>query len=330
MSLLVTGATGFVGSAVVRRLLAEGQVVRVLARPGGDRRNLAGLEVEIAEGDLAQPESLKAALRGVRGLFHVAADYRLWCPDPQAMHRVNVHGTRELLRRAAEAGVERIVHTSSVAVLGHNHDDRPADEDTPSTLADMIGPYKHSKFLAEAEVSRLVAEEGVPAVIVNPSAPIGPRDIKPTPTGRMVRMAAAGQMRAFVDTGLNVVHVDDVATGHWLAFTRGQIGRRYILGGENLTLREIIATTAAIAGGPGPRLRLPRALIMPVAYAAEAWARMAGGEPVVTVDALRMSRHRMYFTAARAARELGFSARPAALALADAVRWFREHGYLSR
>jgi dihydroflavonol-4-reductase len=331
VSLLVTGATGFVGSAVARRLLAEGQAVRVLARPGGDRRNLAGLDLEIAEGDLSEPASLSAALRGVRGLFHVAADYRLWCRDPEAMRRVNVEGTRELLRRAADAGVERIVYTSSVAVLGLNHDGRPADEDTPATLADMIGAYKRSKFLAEAEVRRLIDDEGVPVVIVNPSAPIGPRDIKPTPTGRMVCMAASGKMRAYVETGLNVVHVDDVATGHWLAFDRGQIGRRYILGGENLSLREILAAIARLVGGPGPRWRLPHGVITPIAHVAEAWARITGGgEPIVTVDGVRMSRHRMYFTAARAAGELGFSARPAERALADAVGWFREHAYLSR
>ncbi|MBM3572625.1 MAG: NAD-dependent epimerase/dehydratase family protein, partial [Alphaproteobacteria bacterium] len=233
---LVTGATGFVGSAVARALLAAGHRVRALARPGSDRGNLDGLAIELYEGRLEDRESLERAVAGATALFHVAADYRLWVPDPDAMLATNVAGTRALMEVAQAAGVRRIVYTSSVAALGLHADGRPADETTPSSLADMVGPYKRSKFLAEEAVRALVRERGLPAVIVNPSTPIGPRDIKPTPTGRVVLEAARGNMPAYVDTGLNLVHVDDVAAGHLLAFDHGRVGERYILGGENVTL----------------------------------------------------------------------------------------------
>ncbi|MCH7794478.1 MAG: NAD-dependent epimerase/dehydratase family protein, partial [Proteobacteria bacterium] len=309
--------------------LERGEAVRVLARPESDRRNIEGLAVEVVEGDLRDKASLERACRGCQALFHVAADYRLWVPEPDEIYAANVDGTRALMEAAGEAGVTRIVYTSSVATLGLNRDASPADETTAVSLADMIGHYKRSKFLAEAAVRRLIAEAGLPAVIVNPSMPVGPRDIKPTPTGRIIVEAARGHMPAFVDTGLNVVHVADVAAGHLAAFKHGRIGERYILGGENMALGQILAAIARRCGRRAPRLRLPHGLVLPLAYAAEAWARLArSGEPFVTLDALRMARKRMYFSSAKAEAELGYQARPAEAALADAVDWFREAGYL--
>ena len=328
---LVTGATGFVGSAVVRQLLDREAAVRVLTRHGSDRRNIAGLEVEVALGDLRDRDSLVRALAGCTALFHVAADYRLWVPEPEILYDVNVDGTRNLILAAAEAGVARIVYTSSVATLGLNADGAPADETTPVALADMIGHYKRSKFLAEQEVRKLIAERDLPVVIVNPSTPVGPRDVKPTPTGRLIVEAATGRMPAFVNTGLNVVHVDDVAAGHLLAFERGAIGERYILGGRDMTLAEILAGIADLVGRKPPRIRLPHGLVLPLAYAAEAWARLDGTrEPFVTVDGVRMAAKRMFFSSAKAVRELGYGARPPEAALEDAVAWFQEMGYLDR
>lgn len=323
---LVTGASGFVGSAVVRALLAQGRAVRVLLRPDSDRRNLSGLAVEMRQGSLEDHASLAAALDGSGALFHVAADYRLWVRDPDAMYRANVEGTRALMEAALAAGIERIVYTSSVAVLGLRPDGGAADETTPSTLADMIGPYKRSKFLAEEAVKALVRERRLPAVIVNPSTPIGPRDLKPTPTGRMIVEAASGRMPAFVDTGLNLVHVDDVASGHLLAEARGEIGERYILGGENLSLAEILRRIAALAGRKPPRLALPIPALWPVALVAEAAGRITGREPFVTLDGLRMARHKMYFSSEKAKRALGYAPRPAEQGLADAIAWFRQAG----
>jgi len=246
-------------------------------------------------------------------------------PDPAAMHATNVGGTRALLRAATAAGIKRIVYTSSVATLGLIKDGI-ADEDTPTALADKVGPYKQSKFLAEEEVRRLVREEKVPAVIVNPSTPVGPGDVRPTPTGRMIVEAASGRMPAFVDTGLNIVHVDDVAAGHLQAFDRGQLGQRYILGGENLSLAQILAEIARIVGRKPPTVKLPRALIYPIALGAEAWARVSGREPFVTVDGLKMAAKHMFFTSAKAERDLGYRARPAQQALAEAVAYFRAQG----
>ncbi|MBF0560929.1 MAG: NAD-dependent epimerase/dehydratase family protein [Alphaproteobacteria bacterium] len=327
MIALVTGATGFLGSAVARRLLSAGFRVRVLARAGGNRANIQGLDVEIAEGDLTDTPALARAVAGCEALFHVAADYRLWVRDVAAMNRVNIDGSVALLRAAAAAGVGRMVYTSSVATLGINPDGTPATEETPSSLDDMIGAYKRSKFLAEAAVRRLVDKEGLPVVIVNPSAPVGPRDIRPTPTGKMILEAALGQMPAFVDTGLNLAHVDDVAEGHWLAFDRGQVGERYILGGDNLSLREILTAIAAITHRPAPKVCLPHAAVMPFAVASELWARLFGGEPFATVDGLRMSKKRMYFSSEKAKCLLGYQPRPAVDGLRDAVAWFRDHGY---
>jgi len=330
MSVLVTGATGFVGSAVARQLVFRGETVRVLVRAGGDRRNIADLPVEPVEGDLRDGESLARAVRGCRALYHVAADYRIWVPRPDEIYETNVEGSKRLLRAAAAEGVERIVYTSSVAVLGARPDGGSADEETPVRLADMIGHYKRSKFLAEEAVHRLIREENLPAVIVNPSTPIGPRDIKPTPTGRLIVEAAMGRMPAFVDTGLNVVHVDDVAAGHLLAFDRGIVGQRYVLGGENLTLRDILGEIARLSGRRAPRVRLPHGLVLPIAYAAESVSRVTGREPFVTVDGLRMARKKMFFSSAKAEADFGYRARPAAAALADAVQWFREAGYLAK
>lgn len=324
---LVTGATGFVGSAVARALSRAGHPVRVLVRPRSDRRNLEGLAVEIVEGSLEDTESLAAAVVGCRYLFHVAADYRLWVPDPAPMFRVNVEGTRELMLAALAAGVERIVYTSSVATLGVVPGG-VADEETASRADDMIGPYKRSKFEAEAVVSELIAEYGLPAIIVNPSTPVGPGDIKPTPTGRLIVEAARGRMPGFVDTGLNIVHVDDVALGHLLAARAGQIGRRYILGGENLSLVEILAEVARFTGRRPPALKIPHGALLPIAVGAQAIARLTGREPFTTVDGVRMARKKMFFSTARAVEELGYAPRDARLAITDAVVWFNGNGYL--
>jgi len=323
---LVTGATGFVGSAVARHLLQRGDDVAVLARPGGDRRNLDGLDVDIREGDLRDSASLIRAMQGCDVLFHVAADYRLWTRNPSDLYSSNVDGTRSLMLAALESGIERVVYTSSVATLGNPGDGTPGDETTPVGINDMIGHYKRSKFLAERVVEELVADRGLPAVTVNPSTPVGPRDIKPTPTGRVVRDAAAGRLPAYVDTGLNIAHVDDVAAGHVLALDRGEIGRRYILGGEDLSLREILTAIAEICGRPAPRIRLPRRLIFPVAYISEAWAWLTDGpEPQATVDGLKMARKKMFFDSSRAISELGYESRPARVALEDAITWFAAH-----
>jgi len=325
---LVTGATGFVGAAVARALLAQGLPVRVLARPNSDRRNLAGLDVEIAEGSLEDTLSLARAVAGCRYLFHVAADYRLWVPDPAAMFRANVDGTRELMLAALATGVDRIVYTSSVATLGLVAGG-VADEATPSGIGDMIGPYKQSKFTAEAAVQALIAERGLPAVIVNPSTPVGPGDVKPTPTGRIVVEAAKGRMPGYVDTGLNLVHVDDVAAGQLLAAERGAVGERYILGGENMSLAEIITEVARLAGRRPPMFKVPYAAILPIAVGAELMARLSGREPFTTLDGVRMSRKKMYFSSAKATRDLGYAPRPAQEAIADAVAWFEANGYLT-
>ncbi|MES2404799.1 MAG: hopanoid-associated sugar epimerase [Pseudomonadota bacterium] len=324
---LVSGANGFVGSAVVRALLRRGYAVRALARPSSDTASLDGLDVEIVRGDLLDPPSLERALRDCEGLFHVAADYRLWARDPREIGKANVRGTHDILLAAQRCGVRRIVHTSSVATLGLHHDGTPSDEDTPVRLGDMIGAYKRSKFLSEALVRRC-ARAGFDIVIVNPAAPVGPRDRKPTPTGRMILDAARGRMPAFVDTGLCVVHVDDVAEGHVLAYERGQRGRRYVLGGENMSLKAILAAVAELTGRRAPRLQLPHAAVLPVAYVAEAWARITGVAPNVTVDGVKLAWHRMYFSSRRAETELGWHARPAREALSDAIQWFRDNGYL--
>lgn len=301
----VTGATGFVGAAVARQLAADGWSLRLLSRAGNDRRNLKDLQdATIVEGDLATPEGFASALEGCEALFHVAADYRIWVPDEAAMNRVNVEGTEKLMRAALRAKVPRVVYTSSVAVLGIPKGG-VGSEDTPVTLDDMIGVYKRSKYLAEERVRRLVTQEGLPAVIVNPSTPIGPRDIKPTPTGRIIVEAAAGRMPAYVDTGLNVAHVDDVAAGHLLAYEKGRVGERYVLGGENLDFSAILAIVAELTGRRAPTIKLPRDPLFPLAYMAEAFAHLTGKEPFVTVDGLKMAKKKMFFASDKAVRELG-------------------------
>lgn len=325
---LITGATGFVGSRVARALAARGARLRLLVRPGGDRRNLSGIAADLVEGDLTDAPSLGRAVAGCRQVFHVAADYRLWVPDRAAMLRTNVEGTRALLAAARAAGVERIVHTSSVATLGLAANGGSADETTPLDPHHLIGPYKRSKYLAE-QVALEAARAGLPVVIVNPAAPIGPGDVKPTPTGRIVLDAARGRMPAFVDTGLNVVHVDDVAAGHVLAAERGRIGERYTLGGENLSLGALLALIAAASGRNPPKIRLPIGPLWPVAVAAEGLAHLTGRAPALTRDTLAMARQRMFFSSAKAASELGYTARPAAEAIADALAWFRAEGRLA-
>jgi dihydroflavonol-4-reductase len=286
--------------------------------------------VEVVVGDTTDPGSLDSALAGCRHLFHVAADYRLWVPDRERMFRVNVQGTRNIMQAARRAGVERIAYTSSVATLRGGSMADPGDETCPARSPDLIGPYKYSKFLAEAEVVRQIREEGLPAVILHPSTPVGPRDIRPTPTGRMILDAASGKMPAFVDTGLNLVHVDDVGWGHVAALERGRMGEHYILGGENYTLQRMLAEVADLQGRRPPRIRLPQGAVLPIAFASEAWARLSGREPLVTVTGVRLSRKPMFFTSAKAVRELGYQARPARLALEDAIQWFSEKGYLPR
>ena len=324
----LTGATGFVGSAVARKLLSEGLAVRALVRRGSNRSNLEGLDLNLVEGDIRDAELLHRVVHGVRYVFHVAADYRLWAPDPKEIFATNVDGTRAIMELALEAGVERVVYTSSVATLRLPDNGAAADETAPLDQADAIGAYKQSKVLAERLVERMVAEANLPAVIVNPSTPIGPRDVRPTPTGRIVVEAATGRMPAFVDTGLNLVHVDDVGAGHVAALRRGRVGERYILGGENLSLGQMLAEIARLAGRRPPTVKLPRALIYPIAYAAEGLARITKREPFVTVDGLTMANYKMIFSSAKAERELSYHARPAAEALANAYRWFLDAGYL--
>jgi dihydroflavonol-4-reductase len=328
MKALVTGATGFVGAAVARALNSAGWQVRVLVRGGSDRSNLKSLAVEVAEGDLTDSISLERALEGCAGLFHVAADYRLGARDPAQLYRTNVEGTRNILNAARAAGVARIVYTSSVATIGIPSDGSPGEERTPAALNNMIGHYKRSKYLAE-EVARDAARAGMGVVIVNPSTPVGPGDIKPTPTGQLVLDAARGRMPAYVDTGLNIVHVDDVAAGHLLAFERGRPGERYILGGEDMTLQTILAEIARLVGRTPPRIRLPYAAVLPVAYVAEGFARITGRSGRVTLEGVRMSRKRMFFSSGKAVSELGYRWRPPLEAFEDALRWFRERGLLS-
>jgi dihydroflavonol-4-reductase len=328
MRALVTGASGFVGAAVARALVSAGWQVRALVRPTSDRTNLQGLPIDVAEGDLTVTASLAQALVGCDALFHVAADYRLGAPDPAELYRTNVEGTRELLAAARAARIGRIVYTSSVATMGLPPEGAPGDEDTPTSLDAMIGHYKRSKYLAERVVLEAAAG-GADVVIVNPSTPVGPGDVKPTPTGQLVRDAAAGRMPAYVDTGLNIVHVDDVAEGHLLAYHHGRAGERYILGGDDLTLQEILGQIATLVGRSPPRIRLPYAAVLPLAYLAEAMARLTGKTGRVTLEGVRMSRKRMFFSSAKATRELGYRWRPPERALADAVSWFRANGRLA-
>ena len=325
---LVTGASGFVGSAVVRTLLAAGYPVRALLRATSPRGNLAALDVEIVEGDMRDAESVARAMAGVRYVMHVAADYRLWSLDRAEIRHNNVTGTRTVMEAALRGGVERIVYTSSVAALALRSDGQAADEATALAEAAAIGAYKRSKVAAQDLVEAMIARDKLPAVIVNPSTPIGPRDIRPTPTGRIIVEAASGRMPGYVDTGLNLVHVDDVAAGHLAALVHGKIGERYILGGQDVLLADMLRDIAQLVGRKPPRLRVPRRLLYPAAAMAEMIANRTGREPFLTLDGLRMAKHRMFYTSAKAAQDLGFVARPYAEGLRDAVEWFRGAGHL--
>lgn len=324
---LVTGVSGFVGAAVARAFARHGYAVRGMVRSTSPKANLADFPGEIVTGDMRDPQAMASAMRGASALAHVAADYRLWARDPEDIVRTNREGTRIVMEAALDAGIGRIVYTSSVATLAPDPAG-PADEDRPLTEATAIGAYKRSKVVAERIVEQMVAERGLPAVIVNPSTPIGPRDVRPTPTGRILVEAASGRMPAFVDTGLNLVHVDDVAEGHVAALERGKAGRRYILGGQDVTLRALLGDIASLCGRKPPRVDLPLGPLFPIAWCAEAIAQLTGREPMLTRDALRMSRHHMYFSSKRAEQELGYSARPYGQAIADALMWFRSEGMI--
>ena len=326
--ILVTGATGFVGSAVARLLDSRGLAVRVLARSTSPRRNLEGLNCEVVLGDMTDATAMNRALNGTRFLFHVAADYRLWAPDSREIIRTNLEGTRAVMQAALDQGAERIVYTSSVATLRVSNGSVSVDETAPLAEGGGIGSYKESKILAERLVERMVANHGLPAVIVNPSTAIGPRDVRPTPTGRILIEAACGRIPVFVDTGLNLVHVDDVAAGHLMAMEKGRLGERYILGGQNASLRDMLVSIARLTGRKPPLAKVPRRPLYPLAYAAEAFARINGKEPFLTVDALKMASHHMFFTSGKAEGELGYTARPYAEALSDALDWFRAEGML--
>jgi dihydroflavonol-4-reductase len=324
---LVTGASGFVGSAIANAFRESGFEIRALVRESSPRTNIHQSDAIVA-GDICDRSAVAAAVRGVRYVIHAAADYRLWAPHPEEIFRTNVDGTRVVMEEALHAGVERIIYTSSVATIA-SQATSPADESCRLDANQAIGPYKKSKVVAERLVEDMVRNAGLPAVIVNPSTPIGPRDVKPTPTGRIIVEAARGHMPGFVDTGLNLVHVDDVAVGHLAALRKGRIGERYILGGENVQLRDMLLEIARIVGRPPPKLRFPVAAIYPLAVAAELWSYASGSEPFVTRDGLRMARHHMFFNDARARRELGYQSRPYRQGIADAIAWFRKAGYLN-
>ena len=330
MKTLITGASGFVGNAVMRKCLERGEDVRVMVRAGSDRRLINEYPVEIVEGDLTKRESLDSALNNCRHLYHVAADYRLWSRYPEELYQSNVEGTRNIMLAALEQSLERIVYTSSVATLGLNADASPANENTPVSLDDMVGDYKRSKYLAEREVDKLVTEQGLPAVIVNPSTPVGPGDIKPTPTGQMILDAITGKMPAYVDTGLNIVHVDDVAEGHLAAMDKGKAGESYILGAADMTLQEILVYIADLIDQKPPAIKLPHELILPIAWVMERVASVTHQPPRVTVSGVQLAKKKMYFSHSKAATVLGYSPRSAQLALSDAVDWFRSSLFRAR
>jgi dihydroflavonol-4-reductase len=329
MRVMLTGATGFVGGNLLRLLVEKGFRVRCLVRPGpGERRVQGDAAVEVFPGDLRDAAQVEACAKGCEAVFHTAADYRLWVPDPRVMFEINVEGSRNVFRAARKARVSRVVHTSSVGALGIPGDGSPGREDTPVSLEELVGPYKRTKFLAEREADAAV-QEGLDLVVVNPSTPVGPGDVKPTPTGRIIVDFLNRRMPAFVDTGLNLVHVRDVAEGHVLALQRGRTGEKYILGNQNLTLKEILDVLSEISSVPAPRVRLPRGPILCLAHASEAWSRwVTHREPRVSLDGVRMSAKKMFFDASKAIRELGLPQTPVRAALEEAVRWFADHGYV--
>jgi dihydroflavonol-4-reductase len=327
MKVFLTGATGFVGHHVAQALAAEGAELRLLVRKSSNLANLEGIPGDTHVGDLSEPETLRSALAGCDAVMHVAADYRLWIPDPQAMYRANVDGTRELLRMAREARVPRVVYTSSVATMHFRTDGIVINEDTPVSLADMVGHYKRSKFMAEQEAIA-AARGGQQVIILNPTTPIGPNDAKPTPTGRIFVDFLNGKFPAYVDTGLNLVDVCEVARTHVAALTRGMPGSRYILGGENLTLKQILDKMSAITGIPSPTVEIPFAIAATYAFFEE-WitGRIRGKEPRATLEEVRMGRKKMFASSARAEQELGFRIVPVYPAMRAAIEWFRAHGY---
>jgi dihydroflavonol-4-reductase len=325
---LITGASGFIGSAVAHKLVASGYSVRAMVRPSSPRHHIAGLDLDFCEGDLRDEVSIERAVQNVKYVFHIAADYRLWAAHPEEIFATNVGGTRTVMREALRAAVERIVYTSSVATLALTPDGSPADETCSMSEKEGIGAYKRSKIAAERVVTDMVRQNALPAVIVNPSAPVGPRDVRPTPTGRIIVEAARGRVPAFVDTGLNLVHVDDVAQGHLAALRRGKIGSRYILGGQNVSFGKMLSDIAGLVGRRPAHIRLPHWAVLPVAYASEAMAHVTGREPFATVEGVRMSKHVMFFKTAKAEEELGYRSRPYLEGLADAVSWFSDAGYL--
>jgi dihydroflavonol-4-reductase len=327
-AVLITGASGFIGSAVARAARQRGFKVRVLVRPSSPRQNLAGLNAEVFEGDMRDQTSVSRALAGAQYLFHLAADYRLWARDPGEIERNNLEGTGTVMRAALQQRVERVVYTSSVATLRVKRQTTAATEDAPLAGNEAIGTYKRSKVLAERLVERMVAEDNLPAIIVNPSTVIGAHDVRPTPTGRVIIEAANGKMPAFVDTGLNLVDVEDVACGHLLALDHGRIGERYILGGDNVTLEQMLGEIASLTGRRPPRVKLPLWPLFPLAHAAEAVAQLTGKEPFVTVDGLKMAKNRMFFSSAKARRELGYRPTPHLAALRAALDWFSDQGYM--
>ena len=328
MRVMLTGATGFVGGNLLELLSRRGFQVRCLVRPGGEKFLPRDPSVEVVRGDLRAPDSVEACAAGCRAIFHVAADYRLWVPDPAEMFAINVEGTRNVIRAARKAHVDRVVHTSTVGALGIPRDGSPGNEETPVAMKDLVGPYKRSKFLAEREALR-AAEEGLDVVVVNPSTPVGPGDRKPTPTGRIVVDFLNRRMPAYVDTGLNLVHVGDVAEGHILALEHGRTGQKYILGNQDLTLGEIFHLLAQISSLKAPVLRLPRRPILGLAYLNEAWSRwLTHREPRIPLDGVRMAAKKMFFDASKAVRELGLPQTPVRVALEGAVGWFRDHGYV--
>tara|TARA_B100000686_G_scaffold167698_1_gene175119 strand:+ start:453 stop:1451 length:999 start_codon:yes stop_codon:yes gene_type:complete len=327
MKSLVTGANGFVGSSVVRCLLDAGHEVSCLVRSGSNRNNLRGLSVEIMEGDLRDAISLKHAIKNCENLFHVAADYRLWVPDPEVMYDINVKGTQELILAAFEADVSRIVYTSSVATLGVSLDGNPANENTPSSLENMTGHYKRSKFLAEQVVLNLTNKYQLPLVIVNPSTPIGPRDFRPTPTGRIVLDTLCGRMPAYMNTGLNIAHVEDIAKGHLLAYMHGKPGERYILGGENMNLIQILQIIDGIIGKKINRINIPVEMMLPIAWVMEKVAVATNTHPRASVDSIRMAQKKMFFSSEKSIQELGYQFRPPIEAIKDSVSWFQSNGY---
>lgn len=326
MKTFVTGATGFIGANIVRELLRDGRELRVLVRPGSNRSNLKGLAVELWEGDLLDIAAVRRGLAGCDVLYHAAADYRLWARDPDEMYRINVGGTSALLEAALQCGISRVVYTSSVGTLGNPGNGMPGTEETGVSAADMVGPYKKSKYLAEREAERFVAR-GLPLVIVNPSTPVGPWDIKPTPTGKIVVDFLKRRMPAYLDTGLNLIAVEDCARGHILAEHHGQIGRKYILGNANLSLRELFVMLQDITGIKAPKIRLPYAPVLAAAWLNEGISRISGHEPLIPLAGVQMASQHMYFDAGRAVRELGLPQTPVKEALERAVAWFHTHGY---